>query len=60
MAMSALLRSTERVRIPLYGAVGSVLTNIALNSLLIFGNLGFPRAYGARRWPRCARPPSTC
>ena len=43
MAMSALLRSTERVRIPLYGAVGSVLTNIALNSLLIFGNLGFPR-----------------
>lgn len=42
MAMSALLRSTERVRIPLYGAVASVATNILLNYLLIFGHLGFP------------------
>ena len=42
MGMSALLRSTERVRIPLYGAVASVLTNIVLNYLLIYGHLGLP------------------
>jgi len=43
MAMSSLLRSTERVRIPLYAAVASVLTNIVFNWLLIYGNLGFPQ-----------------
>ncbi|MDD2648570.1 MAG: MATE family efflux transporter [Eubacteriales bacterium] len=43
MAMSALLRSTERVRIPLYGGISAVITNMALNWLLIYGNLGFPR-----------------
>ena len=42
MGMSALLRSTERVRIPFYAAIASVLTNIALNWLLIHGRLGFP------------------
>lgn len=42
MAMSALLRSTERVRIPLYAAVCSVLTNIFLNWVLIYGKLGLP------------------
>ena len=42
MGMSALLRSTERVKIPLYAAVASVLTNMALNWILIYGNLGFP------------------
>ena len=42
MAMSCLLRSTERVRIPFYAAIASVLTNICLNWLLIHGNLGFP------------------
>lgn len=42
MAMSALLRSTERVRIPFYGAIASVLTNVALNAVLIYGLLGFP------------------
>lgn len=42
MAMSALLRSTERVRIPFYAAVASVLTNMVLNWVLIHGNLGFP------------------
>ena len=42
MAMSALLRSTERMRIPLYAAIASVLTNIALNWALIYGRLGLP------------------
>lgn len=43
MAMSALLRSTERVRIPLYGGIAAVLTNCFFNYLLIFGEFGFPR-----------------
>ena len=47
MAMSALLRCTDRVRIPLYGSVASVLTNILLNWMLIFGKLGLP-AMGVR------------
>ena len=47
MAMSALLRCTDRVRIPLYGSVASVLTNIFLNWVLIFGRLGLP-AMGVR------------
>ena len=47
MGMSALLRSTERVRIPFYASIASVLTNIMLNWLLIRGNLGFP-AMGVR------------
>ena len=47
MAMAALLRSTERVRIPLYGSIAAVLVNIALNWILIFGHLGFP-ALGVR------------
>ncbi|WP_035767399.1 MATE family efflux transporter [Butyrivibrio sp. NC2002] len=41
MAMAALLRCTERVRIPLYGSVAAVVTNIFLNWVLIFGHLGF-------------------
>ena len=40
--MSALLRSTERVRIPLYASIASVLSNLFLNWVLIFGNLGAP------------------
>ena len=43
MGMASLLRSTERVTIPLYGSVASVFFNIALNWVLIFGHLGFPR-----------------
>ncbi len=43
MAMSALLRSTGRVRIPLFGAICSVATNILLNWLLIYGNWGLPK-----------------
>lgn len=42
MAMSALLRSTERVRIPFYASIASVATNIALNWVLIYGRLGLP------------------
>ena len=47
MAMSALLRSTERVRIPLVGSIVSVCTNIVLNAILIYGKLGMPKM-GAR------------
>ncbi len=47
MAMSALLRSTERMRLPLYAAIASVLTNILFNWLLIYGRFGLP-ALGIR------------
>ena len=47
MAMAALLRCTDRVRVPLWGSIVSVFTNIALNWVLIFGNLGAP-AMGVR------------
>lgn len=42
MAMSALLRTTDRVRIPFFGAICSVTTNIFLNWVFIYGNLGAP------------------
>ena len=42
MAMAALLRCTERVRIPLYGSIAAVAVNIFLNWALIFGRLGLP------------------
>ena len=42
MAMAVLLRCTERVRIPLYGSIASVIINIFLNWVLIFGKLGLP------------------
>ena len=47
MAMAARLRCTGKVRIPLWGSVASVFTNIFLNWVLIFGNLGAP-ALGVR------------
>ena len=47
MAMAALLRCTGRVRLPLYGSVAGVASNILLNWVLIFGNLGTP-AMGVR------------
>ena len=47
MCMASLLRSTERVRIPLYGSVAAVLVNVMLNWVLIFGHLGAP-ALGVR------------
>lgn len=43
MAMSSLLRSTERVKLPLIGAICSVVTNCVLNYLLIYGSFGFPK-----------------
>ncbi|MBR6498710.1 MAG: MATE family efflux transporter [Clostridia bacterium] len=42
MAMAALLRCTGKVRIPLLGSIVGVITNIALNWVLIFGHLGVP------------------
>ena len=47
MAMAALLRCTGRVRIPLWGSIAGVVTNIVLNWVLIFGKLGAP-AMGVR------------
>ncbi|MCQ2446713.1 MAG: polysaccharide biosynthesis C-terminal domain-containing protein [Clostridia bacterium] len=47
MSMSALLRSTERVRVPLYAAIASVGTNIFLNWVFIYGHFGVP-AMGVR------------
>ena len=37
-----LMQSTQEVVIPFFSAVASVLTNIVLNALLIFGLCGFP------------------
>ena len=47
MAMSSLLRATERVRIPMIASVASVSTNLLLNWVLIYGHLGAP-AMGIR------------
>lgn len=41
-AASTLLQSTQRVVIPFVGAACSVVTNVVLNALLIFGLCGFP------------------
>ncbi len=43
MAVSALLRSIEQVKIPLYGGMASVIANCLFNYLLIFGKFGFPK-----------------
>lgn len=42
MAMAALLRSTEKVRIPLFASIASVAANILLNWILIYGKFGMP------------------
>ena len=47
MGMAALLRCTGQVRIPLYASIVSVLTNIILNRILIFGFFVVP-ALGVR------------
>ena len=47
VAMSSLLRSTERVRIPMLASVASVGTNLFLNWVFIYGRLGCP-AMGIR------------
>lgn len=41
MGASALLRATERVKIPLAASIASVLTNVILNYLLIFDHFGY-------------------
>ena len=46
MAISALLRSIEQVKVPLYGGIASVIANCFFNYLLIFGKCGLP-AMGA-------------
>ena len=43
MAMAALLRSTEQVRVPLYGGIAQVAVNCFLNYCLIFGRFGLPK-----------------
>ncbi|MBP5274247.1 MAG: polysaccharide biosynthesis C-terminal domain-containing protein, partial [Abditibacteriota bacterium] len=40
MCITAVMRSTERVRIPLVASVCSVVCNVFLNWVFIFGNLG--------------------
>lgn len=47
MAVSCLLRTTERVRIPLIASILSTLVNIFLNWVFIYGHLGAP-AMGIR------------
>lgn len=47
MAMSCLLRSTERVKIPMAASIASVSSNLFLNWVFIYGNLGAP-AMGIR------------
>lgn len=47
MAMSTLLRGTERVRIPMAASAVSVATNLFLNRVFIYGHLGAP-AMGVR------------
>ncbi len=47
MAMSCLLRATERVRIPMAASMASVGTNLFLNWVFIYGRLGCP-AMGIR------------
>jgi putative MATE family efflux protein len=40
-AVSGLMRSTEQVKIPLYASIAALMTNVFLNWVLIYGNLGF-------------------
>lgn len=48
-AYASILRSCGETKIPMFAAVASVLVNLVLNALLIFGLLGFPemKAQGA-------------
>lgn len=47
VALSTCLRSTERVRIPLIASICSVISNMVLNYVFIFGHFGSP-ALGVR------------
>lgn len=40
---SAILRSTEHVRVPMYAGLLSIVLNTSLNFVLIFGQFGFPK-----------------
>lgn len=40
--MSSLLRSIEKVKVPLYASILSLVTNTFLNWVLIYGKFGFP------------------
>jgi putative MATE family efflux protein len=42
MVLTAVLRSTEVVRIALWLSVAALVVNVSLNWVFIFGNLGFP------------------
>jgi len=42
MAIGCLLRSVEKVKIPLFASIASLATNTFLNWVLIFGRFGFP------------------
>jgi putative MATE family efflux protein len=42
MAIGCLLRSVEKVKIPLFASIASLVTNTFLNWVLIFGRCGFP------------------
>lgn len=46
MAMGSLLRSIEKVKIPLFASIAALVVNVFFNWVLIFGKLGFP-ALGA-------------
>ena len=37
------LRSTENVRLPMWGSLAGIIVNVFFNYLLIFGHFGFPR-----------------
>jgi Na+-driven multidrug efflux pump len=43
MAIGSLLRSIEKVKIPLFASIASLITNTFFNWVLIFGMLGFPK-----------------
>jgi Na+-driven multidrug efflux pump len=43
MAIGSLLRSIEKVKIPLFASIVSIITNTFINWILIFGMLGFPK-----------------
>lgn len=43
MAVSSLLRSTERVKLPLFASIVAQCVNIVINWLLIFGRFGLPK-----------------
>lgn len=43
MIFSFLLRSTERVKLPLYSSIASLIVNVVFNYVLIYGKFGFPK-----------------